>query len=195
MVPGTSASPFAAVHATAQQLSRQPTLRALLGSAAPALLPEADEVAGTAITSTARSRAAGAAMVPSGAIAPAATLLASLARQLDPLALGMRPPGCYNTACLVRRGGGAADAALKTCKGCKIARWAGVAWQGGRGGEAVTQRCTVLTGSLPPAGTAMPPAPRSTGSATRRAASGWQLPPRRLGSSNRSSGDCVCSTI
>jgi hypothetical protein len=49
-------------------------------------------------------------------------LLVSLGQQLDPLALGLRLPGCCNPACTSLAGVSEAALVLKRCTGCKIAR-------------------------------------------------------------------------
>lgn len=110
------------LHAAAQQLAQQPLLRQQLEVAAPALLSQAD-----AASTLVRGWTINDAIVRPGFAAlemrPAALeLMACLAQQLDPLALGLRLPGCYNPACTSLAGDSEADMALKTCAGCRIAR-------------------------------------------------------------------------
>ncbi len=51
------------------------------------------------------------------------SLLQQLHERLDPLALGVRLPGCYSPRCAAR--GGLSEAALRTkmCTGCRVARY------------------------------------------------------------------------
>jgi len=99
----------AAVTAAARLLA-QPPLRQLLAVAAPALLPAAD-----AVSSLPPGSAAGLQREP-------LDLLRSLGWALDPLALGLALPGCYNPACTSLAGASEAGMQLKMCTGCKIAR-------------------------------------------------------------------------
>jgi hypothetical protein len=98
----------------AGQLSGQPLLRQQLEAAAPKLLQQAANM-------KAELR-----LPPSVDGQPRAPmmLLAALAQQLDPLALGLALPGCYNPACTSLAGASEAGMPLKTCMGCKTARWA-----------------------------------------------------------------------
>jgi hypothetical protein len=114
------------VHAAALQLS-QPPLRALLELAAPALLPLADQMPDFALAQPAvfdPLRPSSGGVVLLLLVEPAAGLLMDLGRQLDPLALGLALPGCYNPACTSLAGAGEAGMKLKRCAGCQIARWA-----------------------------------------------------------------------
>jgi hypothetical protein len=117
---------MAAFPAAARQLWQQPLLRQHLEAAAPALLQRGDEIDSSASASVSRLQ------IPRAGGGLAATpdahlgLLAALAQQLDPLALGLlRLPGCYNPACTSRAGASEADMKLKRCTGCKIARCVG----------------------------------------------------------------------
>ena len=110
------------LHAAGQQLAQQPLLRQQLEAAAPALPPDAD-----AASAVVRGWASHSDSVIPGFVAldirPAALqLLVSLARQLDPLALGLRLPGCYNPACTSLAGDCEAAMALRRCSSCSIAR-------------------------------------------------------------------------
>jgi len=110
-------------HAAAEQLA-QPPLRQLLEVAAPALLPLADEV-GAAVQQPACNVGAdggGLAQLQSALQPRHVKLLASVAQQLDPLALSLALPGCYNPACTCLAGASEADMPLKRCAGCKTAR-------------------------------------------------------------------------
>jgi len=110
-----SHSPYEAHHVAdvislvqgASQLLGRPPLRQLVEAAAPALLPEADAVAGS------RQGA--------GTGRQSLQLLFALSRQLDPLALGLDLPGCYNPACTSLAGASEADMPVQRCTGCKMA--------------------------------------------------------------------------
>ena len=110
------------LHAAAQQLGGQPLLRQQLEAAAPALLPDADAVQSIVQPYSSRSNPDD----PDGVLLilqPAPLqLLVSLSQQLDPLALGLRLPGCYNPACTSLAGASEAAMPLKLCAGCRIAR-------------------------------------------------------------------------
>jgi hypothetical protein len=118
------------LQAAGQQLGRQPLLRQQLEVAAPALVVAADAAAAIEQGYTTQSHAGGVLVD----LAPQPLqLLADLGQQLDPLALGLRLPGCYSPACTALAGASEADLPLKICAGCKVARCVCV---GGRGGDA-----------------------------------------------------------
>jgi hypothetical protein len=110
------------LHVAAQQLARAPLLRQQMEAAAPALLPAAEAACSMdqAWRSQSNPRYPDQRMITPNA-APM-HLLVALGRELDPLALGLRLPGCYNPACTCLAGASEADMALKRCMGCKIAR-------------------------------------------------------------------------
>ena len=114
-----------AVHAAARQVGRPP-LRQLLEVAAAGLMPAADAVnAAGVFPYRPPAGARGYEWAASALQRQHVQLLADLCRQLDPLALGLALPGCYNPACTSLAGAGEADMKLKRCTACKIARWAG----------------------------------------------------------------------
>jgi hypothetical protein len=172
-----------ALQAGALQLGRQPVLRRLLEVAAPALLPDADGLRDCISQHAASGSRRRRGQQSSGHAALSAPpqpprLLADLACQLDPLALGLALPGCYNPACTSLAGASEGAMKLQRCSSCGIARWAGgvmsaqcpwSVWQ--------QQAHTALLARA--AGTATPPAPRRTGSTTRPAASARRQPGQR----------------
>jgi hypothetical protein len=93
----------------------QPPLRQLLEAAAPTLLPLADPLADAVLSS--RHQPADETIVRR-----AMGLLVALGEQLDPLALGLALPGCWNPGCTSLAGASEADMKLKRCKGCRVAR-------------------------------------------------------------------------
>jgi hypothetical protein len=107
------------LYIAAEQLAKQPLLRRQLEAAAPDLVARADAAVATF---KARSRSADpdAPLLDFGP--EPLQLLVALGQQLDPLALGLRLPGCYNPACTCLAGASEAGMALKTCMGCRIAR-------------------------------------------------------------------------
>jgi len=190
----------AALAAAAGQLPAQPALRKQLEAAAPALLPAADallaaagggsdEVGGQ--QGAAAGAASGAQQEPGSA---ALRLLASLAQQLDPCALGVDSmPGCCNPACTSLAGASEAGMSLKRCSACKTVRWGLGEWRVHTPGA--VRICWRLPcrppAQMPPcmcplvsrgAGTAAQAAPRPTGRATRPIASAQPPPPPRLAS-------------
>ena len=104
--------PAALLPAAVAQLA-QPPLRQLVEAAAPAFLADADALLSSSQGSS------------SDRLGRAAELLTALCRQLDPLALDLRLPGCWNPACTSVAGASEAGMKLKVCTGCKTARWAG----------------------------------------------------------------------
>jgi hypothetical protein len=120
----------AALAAAATQVAQQPLLRGLLEVVAPTLLPEADAVLahgsdGSASVTPPSEDPLGLDLRPRLPSVPL-HFLRSLARQLDPLALGLALPGCYNPACTSLAGASEAAMPLKRCAGCNIARWVGL---------------------------------------------------------------------
>jgi len=115
----------AAVQAAAQQLGAQPALQRLLEVAAPAQLPAAGEVAAPTQREGSHTPTPAQPLVALSLPVQHMQLLTSLAMELDPLALGLALPGCYNSDCTSLAGASEADMPVKTCKGCSIARWAG----------------------------------------------------------------------
>jgi hypothetical protein len=118
--------------AAAEELVQAP-LRPLLEAAAPALVPAAEEV-------RRQVRAAGGRLGWDDVVVAIDIMQFAddLADQLDPLALGLRLPGCYNPWCRSLAGASEADAPLKRCAGCKVARWVG--WPAGNRGCTKGQR-------------------------------------------------------
>ena len=111
-----------AVLAAAQQLSRPP-LPQLLAVAAPAMVAAAEAVGAISVDACSCPPAArGYGWAPAALQPQHVKLLADLALQLDPLALGLALPGCYNPACTCLAGACESDMKLKRCTGCKIAR-------------------------------------------------------------------------
>ena len=99
--------------AAVAQLGRQP-LRQLLEVAAPALVADADALLSSSLGSAPGS---------SALLGRTVELVSALSAQLDPLALGLRLPGCYNPACTSLAGASEAAMKLQRCSACKIARW------------------------------------------------------------------------
>ena len=123
---GEMLSVASALHAAAVQLGRQP-LRQVLKVAAPALLPAADDlVGGIRPCDHSQTMSDGSARLRVGMEDRVLDLFAALPRQLDPLALGLALPGCWNPACTSLAGASEADMKLKRCTACKTARWAAV---------------------------------------------------------------------
>jgi len=103
--------------------------RQALAAAAPALLPAAGALAGgTAAFDRSSFKANGQPIRLQLAVEDRVLdLFAALRRQqLDPLALGLDLPGCWNPACSSLAGASEADMQLKRCTACKTARWAAV---------------------------------------------------------------------
>jgi hypothetical protein len=125
---GQKAAVISAVCTAAEQLGRQPLLRQALAAAAPALLPAADALAGgTAAIDRSSFTADGQPTRLQLAVEDRVLdLFAALPRQLDPLALGLALPGCWNPACTSLAGASEADMKLKRCTACKTARCAAV---------------------------------------------------------------------
>ena len=108
------------------ELAGQPLIHQLVAQAAPSALQVLQAESPAAVQG--RPLSASAAAQPSAAERRARrTFLASLSAQLDPLALGLALPGCYNPACTSLAGVSEAAMPLKTCTGCRIARW-GYSW-------------------------------------------------------------------
>jgi len=105
--------------AIAQQLGREPLLCQQLEVAAPALLPSADAAAATGDESSCDGHLN---QLMMGVTPEPLRLLVGLRRQLNPLALGLSLPGCYNPACTSVAGDSEAAMVLERCDGCKIAR-------------------------------------------------------------------------
>ena len=104
--------------AAARQL-REPPLRQLMEVAAPALVVDVDALSsglGSALPGT------GDGTCSPALLTPALDLLTALRDQLDPLALGLALPGCWNPACTSLAGASEADMKLKRCTSCKVAR-------------------------------------------------------------------------
>jgi hypothetical protein len=200
--------------AAAAQLVREPSLRQLLEAAAPALLPAADEMhAAWAVCEAAWSSGAGGrdgSDLQRGSL----ELLVALGRQLDPLALGLDLPGCWNPSCTSLAGASEVDMKLKKCTACKIARWVASARPGSARGThqingprpCLEERATtphallcavplhdhVTLGRSAPPGTAILSAPRRTGNSTRPPASGrWR---RRRPGATREGGQIPSSS-
>jgi len=175
----------AAMQAAVEQLT-QPPLRQLVEVAAPAWLSDADAFSSS--RQGAEPPASASAALSSPLLRQAVELLTAFSQQLDPLALGLALPGCYNPACTSVAGASEAGMKLKRCTGCKTARWAGsclrcaFTWQL-RVKTTPCNRCINNARTCLLAGTAAPPAPTPTGSTTRRGASGRQLPGRPASSS------------
>jgi hypothetical protein len=111
--------------AAAAQLVRDPSLRPLLEAAAPALLPAADELRAALAAHDSNSGSGSGAGGEGGSDLQHASLelLEDLGWALDPLALGLDLPGCWNPACTSVAGASEADMKLKKCTACKVARW------------------------------------------------------------------------
>jgi hypothetical protein len=92
----------------------QPPLRELVAVAAPAVLARADRLGAGPPPDMSRAAAF-------ERMRPPFDVLAALAQELDPLALGLELPGCYNPACASLEGEGEASMPLKRCMGCRIA--------------------------------------------------------------------------
>jgi len=105
------------------ELAGQPLIHQLVAQAAPSALQVLQAESPAAVQG--RPLSASAAAQPS--LRARRTFLASLSAQLDPLALGLRLPGCYNPACTSLAGVSEAAMPLKTCTRCRIARW-GYSW-------------------------------------------------------------------
>jgi len=105
----------------AKQLGGQPLLRQQLEAAAPALLPAADAVLTLGDDDIVCSDPDPDHVLMTLKPEPL-QLLVALGQQLDPLALGLRLPGCYNSACTSLAGASEAAMVLKTCAGCRVAR-------------------------------------------------------------------------
>jgi len=112
----------AAMQAAVEQLG-QPPLRQLVEVAAPAWLPDADAFSSS--RQGAEPPASARAALSSPLLRQAVELLTAFSQQLDPLAMGLALPGCWNTACTSVAGASEAGMKLKVCTGCKTARWAG----------------------------------------------------------------------
>jgi hypothetical protein len=125
---GQKVAVTSAVCTAAEQLGRQPLLRQALAAAAPALLPAADALAGgtAAIDRSSFTADGQPTRLQLGIEDRVLDLFAALPRQLDPLALGLALPGCWNPACTSLAGASEADMKLKRCTACKTARCAAV---------------------------------------------------------------------
>jgi hypothetical protein len=117
-----AASMLLAVAEAGGQLADHPLLRELAAQAAPAARqaepPARQDAVHTVTLRNQVTREVAERCVPGQLLA----FLTSLDRQLDPLALGLALPGCYNPACTSLAGASEADMKLKRCTGCMIAR-------------------------------------------------------------------------
>jgi hypothetical protein len=110
------------LHAAGRQLAQQPLLRRQLEVAAPALLPRAEAVGALSQAWTSEDDPRDPSEVVVYVAPEPLQLLAALAQQLDPLALGLRLPGCYNPACTSLAGASEVAMKMKVCASCKVAR-------------------------------------------------------------------------
>ena len=119
-----------ALHRPARQLAQLPLLVQQLREAAPGLMPLIESLA-LLPEGMGRACELPTGLECSGRAAPAqdrdalqcmVQLLTALGRQLDPLALGLRLPGCWNPGCTSLAGASEAGMPMKLCAGCQIAR-------------------------------------------------------------------------